>query len=160
MTVREAKFVDIPDIVKVMERAHQRSIYAETATFDEQEAKQMLARALQRHGHKNLGGSLVLVSQVNGEIRGFMLSVLDSVYPCLKELVATDLLFIIEKGAGPYDAAIMLKLLMSWAQSNERVIEVRLAVTSAINDHERTAKLYERLPVERCGAIFRRGYDR
>lgn len=160
MTVRDANFVDIPRIAELMALSHKRSIYAETATLDPIEAKQFAARALQRHGHQNNGGSLVLVSETGGELRGFMIGVLDSVYPCLKELMATDLLFVMNEDAEARDARDMLKRLIVWAEENPRVIEIHLGVTNAIGDWTRAAKLYRRLGLEQCGAMFRRGLER
>lgn len=160
MAVRDARFVDVPPIAKLLEEAHQRSIYAETATFDPVAAKQLAARSLQRHGHQNYGGSLVLVSEQDGAVEGFLIGMLDSVYPCLQELVATDLLFIMSERAAPRDASAMLKRLIAWAEDNPKVIEVRLGVTGAIGDWERTAKLYRRIGLESYGAIFKRGFER
>ena len=160
MTVREAKFVDVPAIARLMQDAHSRSIYAEVATFDLVEAKQLVVRALQRHGHQNNGGSLVLVSEKEGDVAGFIIGVLDNVYPCLKELVATDLLFIYSEDADGRDASRMIKQLIQWAEDNPKVIEIHLGVTSAINDWERTAKLYKRLGLEQCGAMFNKRITR
>jgi hypothetical protein len=158
--IRDAKFTDIPAIAQLMAEAHRRSIYAETATFDPVEAKQLCARALHRHGHTNNGGSLVLVSETDGEVRGFIIGLFDSVYPCLKEMMATDLLFIMAENASAHDAVKMVKRLVEWAESNPKVIEVHLGVTSAIGDWERKASLYERVGLTRCGAMFRREFDR
>lgn len=160
MPVRDAKFVDIPQVVRLLEESHKRSIYAEVATFDPEFAKQMLARALQRHGHQNNGGSLVLVSETDGKVQGFLIGILDNVYPCLNELMATDLLFIQSEDADARDAVVMLKQLIAWAENNPKVIEVHLGVTGAIGDWERTAKLYNRLGLQQCGAMFRRGFER
>lgn len=161
MSVRAAKFQDIPGIVAVMESAHKRSIYAETGTFDEAEAKHMVLQAIHRHGHENLGGSLVLVSEDDdGKVVGFIVGVLDVVYPGLKELMATDLLFIMDTGADPRDAASMLKQMTGWAQNNPKVIELHLGINNAIGNWERTAKLYQRLGLQQCGAMFRREFER
>lgn len=160
MAVRVAKFVDIPSIVELLRGAHQRSIYADKATFDEQEAKQLVARSIQRHGQTNLGGTLVLVSHTDDHVRGFIIGILDNVYPCLRELMATDLYFIFREDADGRDASVMVKQLIAWAQSNPKVIELHLGVTSAIGEWQRTAKLYERLGLEQCGAMFRRGFER
>lgn len=159
MSVREANFVDTAHLAELYEQAYRRSIYAEY-TFDTIEAKRLFARAIHRHGQMNNGASLVLVSERNGLIEGFLVGLLDSVYPCAKELMATDLLFLFSEGADPWDAKVMLKRLISWAEANPKVIEVRLGVTDAMGDYERTAKLYERLGLERAGALFRRGFSR
>lgn len=160
MAVRDARFVDTPRIAELIGEAHEKSIYAEVATFDLVEAKQLIARSLQRHGHMNYGGSLVLVSENGGTVEGFLLGIIDKVYPTLKELMATDLLFIVSKRADAHDAPKMLKRLIAWAEANPKVVEVRLGVTSAVGDWERAGKMYERLGLERCGAMFRRGFER
>lgn len=161
MAVREAKFQDVPGITRVTQAAHRRSIYAENCTFDEQGFKQLVLQSMHRHGHKNIGGSLVLVSEDDdGNVVGFLMGVLDCVYPGLKELMATDLLFIMEKGASPADAAKMLKQLVGWAEDNPKVVEVHLGVNNAIGNWERTAKLYNRLGLTQCGAMFRREFER
>lgn len=154
MTIRDARFVDIPSVTCLMAEAHQRSIYADTASFDPLEARQLFARALQRHGHTNNGGSLFLVSETDSAVEGFIIGLLDSVYPCLDRLMATDLLFIMSERADAKDAKEMLKRMIAWAESNPKVIEVHFGVTGAIGDWQRTAKLYERLGLTQCGAMF------
>jgi hypothetical protein len=159
MTTRAANFVDIPHVARLYAEAHARSVYAGTG-FDLIEAKQLFARALNRHGHMNIGGSLFLVSEADGEVRGFMIGILDPVYPCVKALMATDLLFVMGEGADPADARQMIRRLIAWAEANPKVVEVHLGVTNAIVDWQRTAKFYARLGLEQCGAMFRRGFDR
>lgn len=160
MTVRAAKFSDIPGVIKVMIDAHERSVYAQTAEFDREDAKQLMARSIQRHGHKNMGGTLVLVSETDGVIQGFMIAMLDQVYPCLKQMVATDLLFILTEQADARDARHMLKAIEEWAEANPKVIELRLGVMGAISDWERASKLYRRLGFEQCGGIFNKRFER
>lgn len=160
MTVRAANFQDIPQLACLMAEAHQRSVYAETAAFDLIEAKQLFARAIQRHGHQNNGGFLVLVSEKDGTAEGFIIALVDQVYPCLDKLMVTDFLFIMSERADGRDAREMLKQVMAWAEANPRVIEVHLGVTDAIGDWERTAKLYEHLGLERCGAMFHKRLQR
>lgn len=167
MSVRAAKFMDIPQMVLLLEEGYRRSIYADKATFDLLEAKRLLATAMQRHGHTNLGGSLVLVSERSGIVDGLIIGVLDNVYPCLKELVATDLLFFQSEDADPRDAVRMVKQLIAWAEANPKVIGLHLGVTDTISTTEtahvgweRTAKLYESIGLVRCGAMFRKEFDR
>lgn len=155
MTVRIAKFVDIPRIVAIYQDAHKKSVYADTATIDEVQAKQMAARSIQD------ARMLVLVSETEGRVEGFIIGVLDSVYPCSHELMATDLLFICTDSADARDAAKMAKLVIKWGEGNEKVIEARLGVTGAVGDWRRTSKLYEhQLGMEPYGAIFRRVFTR
>jgi len=151
-----ATFSDIPGVLDVMQRAHKRSIYADTATFDELAAKQLLLHSINRHGHTNLGGSLCFVSkQEDGAIAGFIIGYIDVVYPGLKEKMASDLLFICDEDAPAQDAGEMLRALLHWGRSAKGVIEIVLGVSGAIGDPERTGKLYERAGLTRCGTMYR-----
>lgn len=156
MAVREARFVDIPGIISVLKDAFERSIYADATTYDETQMKQILVQSIQRHGHKNYGGTLVLVSETEGEVRGVLVGLLDQVYPAVKALMATDIFFVMTEKADGRDAHAMLKQFMEWAEASPKVIEIHLGVTNAIGDWERTAKLYRRVGLEQCGAMFRR----
>ena len=161
MSVRIAKFADIPDIVGVMIDGWKRSRYRDDTTFDEIEAKQLLVRCIQRHGQQNYMGSLVLVSQnKSGELKGFIIGILDQVYPCLKELKVTDLVFIFKHGADPRDAREMLLRLTRWGERNPKVAEIMLGITDSIGDWKRVAAMYEQTNFEPCGALFRIGFDR
>lgn len=156
MTVRAARFVDIPAMIQVLGDAYARSIYAGKTTFDGEGTRQILARALHRHGHQNNGGSLIMVSEKDEQVEGLMIGILDQVYPVLKDLMVTDLLFVFSERADPRDAREMIRQLIAWGEQNPKVVEIHLGVTDAIGDWERTGKLYERLGLERSGAMFRR----
>ncbi|MCH8134802.1 MAG: hypothetical protein IIB77_02350 [Proteobacteria bacterium] len=157
MSVRAAKFVDIPRIAELGADAHKRSIYAQITTFDDVLAKQLCARSLQRHAQQNYGGTLFLVSETAGEVRGFIIALIDLVYPCFSGLVVTDLAFAFTENAEPRDAAKIILRVIRWAEANPKVIEVHLGVTDAIGgDWKRVGKLYERLGFEQCGGMFRK----
>lgn len=160
MSVRTAKFADIPRITDIMADAHRRSRDGDRTTFDEQQAKQLLARSIQRHGQTNYMGSLVLVSERGGVVRGFVIGILDQVYPCLKELKVTDLLFIFDEGAEPRDAGKMIAELTRWGRNNPRVIKVLLGITDDLVDWRRAGTLYERAGLEPCGGFYRIEFDR
>lgn len=154
MSVRAAKFTDIKAIIAMMERAHQASRYAEL-TFDKEAAQQLLVRSMQRHGHKNYGGALVLVSEKDGEITGFMVGFLDEVYPCLKELRATDLLFRVENDNSTRDSIQMIGRVINWAQSNPKVVDIVLGATDIMGEWDEIQRFYEGLGFEQCGGLFR-----
>ncbi len=158
MTIRTANFSDIPAMVKIMARDHQRSRYSH-CTFDEVEAKQLLVRSIQRHGHMNYMGSLVLVSETNGVVKGFVVGILDQLYPAIKELKATDLLILME-GTDPRDFPEVLARLCEWGGSNPKVVQVMLGITDALIDWELAKPYYERAGFRQCGGLFRLDFDR
>ena len=114
MSIRAARFTDIPRIVEIMEDAHERSRDVARTTFDEVDAKQLLLRSIQRHGHMNYMGSLVMVCEYNGIVRGFIIGIIDLVLPGLKEYKVTDLLFLVGQGAAPGDARDMVQAVIEW----------------------------------------------
>lgn len=157
MSVRAAKFEDIPAVAAIMRKAFYRSAYAEIATFDDIQAKQLCARSMQRHGQKNYGGTLFLVADGDSGVVGFIIAMVDLVYPTVVEYTVTDLMFIVDEGASPKDAPEMLRQVIAWAESNPKVIEVHLGVTDAVgSDWERVGKLYGRQGLEQCGGMFRK----
>ena len=160
MSIRAALFSDIPRIVEIMADAHKRSRDAARTTFDDVEAKQLLVRCIQRHGQSNYMGSLVLVSTHDDLVQGFVIGILDQVYPCLKELKVTDLLFIFSEGADPRDARKMVLALIEWGRDNPKVVKVLLGITDDVTDWTRVAKLYKGLGLEQCGGLFRIEFDR
>lgn len=161
MTVRAANFMDIPSIVAIMADGHARSRDADRTTFDEVEAKQLLLRSIQRHGQNNYMGSMVLISETDGVVKGFIVGILDQVYPCLKELKVTDLLFIFSEGADPRDAREMIRTLTVWGRHNPKVVKVLLGITDDVSDDwTRVAALYKSVGLEQCGGLFRIEFDR
>lgn len=161
MTFRVAKFADIPEIVDLMRDSHERSRYADRTTFDEVDAKQMLVRSMQRQDHKTYMGSMVLVSENSDGVNGFMLGIFDLVYPCLKELRATDLFFLMDTArADPRDAITMITHVKAWAYSNPKCIELVLGVTDAMGHWAKAGNLYEMCGLRQCGAMYRIEFDR
>ena len=161
MTVRVAKFVDIPAIVALGAVMHQNSIYGPISTYDKETAKQLCARSMQRHGHMNYGGTMFLVSETDGEVRGFIIGILDQVYPCVEDLSVTDLFFASTDDMKPRDAITMIKKIIAWGYDNPKVVEIHLGVTDAISgEWTRVGKLYEHLGLVQCGGMYRKIIDR
>lgn len=160
MSVRAANFSDIPQIVEIMRRGHARSRYAELAEFDSDEAKQLLVRSIQRHGHMNYMGTMVLVSESRDKLRGFIVGIIDQVYPAMTGFKITDLLILFEDGADPRDYPAMIDALMVWGQANPKVVEIMLGVTDAIIDWNRVTPIYTKAGLDQCGGLFRATFDR
>ena len=159
MTVRTANFADIPQIVDIMVASKLTSRDAAITTFDDVEAKQLLVRCIQRHGHMNYMGSMVLVSENAEGLTGFVIGIFDQVYPCIKELKATDLLFLVTPSIDPRDTRKMVVSLVRWAESNPKCIKIMLGATDDATHWEVVGKLYEHAGLEQCGGIYRKDID-
>ncbi len=162
MTIRKANFVDIPALIAIGADAHEKSIYGPITTYDKETAKQLCARSMQRHGQTNYGGTLFLVSETDGEVRGFIIALLDQVYPCVEELSVTDLIFTGTDEMDPRDVIRMVKKVIAWGVANLKVIEIHLGVTDAVKgkDWIRVGKMYEHLGLVQCGGMYRMIIDR
>ncbi len=162
MSVRKANFIDIPAMVAIGAEAHANSIYGPITTYDKETAKQLCARSMQRHGQMNYGATFVLVSVTDGEVRGFIIALLDQVYPCVEELTVTDLIFTGTDDMTPRDAITIIKKVIDWGKSNPKVVEIHLGVTDAMTgeDWTRVGKMYEHLGLVQCGGMYRMLIDR
>ena len=155
--IRDAKFSDVPRIAEILENAHRDSIYADRAAFDAKEAKALTVQALQRHGHKTAGGSLVLVAEKDGVVEGFIIGCLERVYHVLDKFLATDMWFFCTKKADARDPLRLLKAFVAWAESHPKVITIRMGITNAMGDDWRRAgKLYQRAGFVEAGAMYER----
>lgn len=154
--IRSAKYVDIPRLVEIIESQHGKTYYAHNTAIDPVMAKQFLVQCIQRHGHINYGGCLVLVSEKAGIVEGFIIGVLDQIYPVSPALRATDLFFLLTDQAPKTDAVKMIKRVVAWGESCPKVVEVFLGVSDVLGDWLNTAKLYETLGLHQCGGLFRR----
>jgi len=154
MTIRAAKFGDIPALAALMCEMHARSCYAGRAELDLKATKGLFFNAIQRHGGSVAGSTLANVAERDGTVEGFLIGVLDNCYHVLVELMATDLFTYVSERGDPRDAIRLLEAFMKWAKANPRVIEVRLGATNAIGDFERTAVLYKRIGLEQCGGLY------
>ena len=107
----------------------------------------------QRHGALSDGGTLVLVSECEGVIKGFVIGILDRVYHIGTKLMATDLFTFNSPDGDPRDGLRLIDGLIAWAESNH-VIEIKLGAVDAVGDFERTAKVFRRRGLKQSGVIY------
>ncbi len=150
--IRPATKEDLEGVVALLERSRRLSVYRDVAGLDTETVYKVLHGALHRQGDQNLGGSLFLVSEdANGRIDGCLIGVLVRLYGVLDGIMATDLVTVAEQ---PGVAMPMLRELVSWAEDNPAVDEIRLAATDALGDSDKTAALFQRLRLQPYGVIY------
>ena len=161
MTTRAARFVDIPRLTELAIETHARSVYAGRVALDLRRVKGILMTAMQRHGDQPAeSGMCVYVAETMGTIEGFIVGTLDRVYHVCETLEATDLFFIVSERGDPRHASQLLDEFLAWAKRNERVTDVRMGITGAIGDWQRTEALYKRKGLQHDGAIYSRSFQR
>lgn len=156
--IRAMNFSDIPCVVRLLKRAHRRSIYADATKVVENPLKQELMAAIRHHGHKSERGTLMMVSTSTSQgITGMLWGIQGEIYPGMTGRLVADRLLVMDTAADPHDARRLLKALMIWADQCPQVLEVCVGINDSIEANwESKGPLYERLGLTRCGALFRK----
>jgi len=155
MSVRRGKFTEIPRIAALLVEAHKLSRYEGTEVkVDVKYLKGLLMNAMQRHGGKNDGSTLVMVSEREGIVEGVIVGIVTRIQDMSDSLMVTDLFFYQSKRANPADARMLLQSVVEWGRAIPKVFEFTMGCTDVVGDYKRTAKLYERMGFVQRGAIF------
>lgn len=155
MTIREAKFTDIPNIARMLVDARDRSRYNGTKVkVDVQHTKDMLMGCIQRHGGTGEGATWVLVSEKDDVITGIMVGMACRIQEIMVQLYVTDILFYMAPDAPAMDAYKMIKGVVDWGNKLTKVFEFTFGATDVVSPYERTTVLFERLGFTRRGAIY------
>ncbi len=155
MTVRRAKYPDIPRIVELLCDGHKRSRYNGTkAGVDVLHMKALLIDSLQRHDSKGEGATHVLVSECDGVVEGIIIGVACRIQESLDMLYVSDLVFYQSEKAHPGDARLLMQGVVNWAKGMTKVFEITVAATDVIGDYERTAKLFQRMGMHQTGVLY------
>ncbi len=154
MSVRKAKFGDIPRVAALMREMYERSIYRDDCDFDEKATKALLVRGIQRHGGGQDGSSFVFVAERAGLVQGFIIAALSRLYGIGTKLSAADTHFYVCAGAHARDAFKLIRAYETWATENPEVIEINLCATDAVGDFQRTEKLYQRMGFKPFGIVM------
>ena len=156
MTVRLARFGDIPPMRALCAEMHARSRYADIAKMDESALRNILQSSVNAMGRR---AACWVSTDAGDKPTGFLVAVTDRVFGIAHELYATDVLFYVGSCGAARDAGNLLDAMLAWAETHPGVIETRLGVHDAIGDWERVGALYERKGMARNGAMYvkRRG---
>ena len=158
--IRPARFGDVPGIFALFQEMYRASPYVGQDAIDERHTKALIVSSIQRHGALSDGGTLVLVSECEGVIKGFVIGILDRVYHIGTKLMATDLFTFNSPDGDPRDGLRLIDGLIAWAESNPAVIEIKLGAVDAVGDFERTAKVFRRRGLKQSGVIYQRSIKR
>ncbi len=152
MTVRLAKFGDIPRLTELCVEMYGRSIYQDICAIDEKAAKAMFMRAIQRQGGKHEGSTLVPVAERDDVVEGFMVAVLTRIFGIGDALAASDTHFYVSSRAHARDAFLMIDAFEEWALPV--AVELDLCAIDGVGEYQRTEKLYKRKGYVPYGAIL------
>lgn len=157
MSIRPAKFADIPRLTELVKEGYERCKYKDLGAVDEKAAKGLFMHAIQRHGLQTEGGACVFVAERNGKVEGYIIGVLARVYHVGDHLEASDLHFFQSENGNPADAVRLFGAYIKWASGNKKVVIARNGATDIIDpDWSRAAKLFERAGFVQSGVIYER----
>lgn len=159
MTIRDAKFVDVPRIVALMREQHVLSRYRNTPVqVDEVWTRQFLTQSIMRHGNGQTGGTLVLVAERDGQIEGIFLGILDRILGIGSMLYGTDVFYYLTDKADPRDGLRMIDTFTAWCDGNPLVYEIVPGVTDVFGEEypEKVGRIYEAKGFRPCGRIYQR----
>lgn len=159
MAARRARFGDIPAIVELMQESHRRSKYRNRGAIVPKLAKSVLLNTIQRHGLTRVGGACVFVTENDGVLDGFIIGVLELVYSISDKLSANDLFFYVSERGLPQSAGHLLDAFIERNVGIDGLVQIQMGATDAIQDYERTAKLYRLKGFVQTGVIYEMRMD-
>ena len=160
MMLRAARTTDVFRLVELIEQQQSRSRYAGSVGVDAPYARKLLAQAIQRHGGRFDGASLVnVITDGEGVIQSFCVGVLNRVYMIGDLLCAQDMFLVATPEAPKMSGSRLLSAYVEWAITNPHVFEIQLSHTDAVPESDRIGAVYERMGFEKCGAVYRRGVE-
>lgn len=158
--IRAAKAGDIPALVKLMVEAHRNSARAEAGAVDEKAAKEILLAMIIRNGGRGINGTHCLVAERDGPVVGMLFGAKQRIQLIGDRWEATDVFFLMGKGATPFMAPAMMESFLAWARMDSRVHRAFLGATDQIGDWRKTAEMYQRCGFTQCGGFFEKTFDR
>jgi hypothetical protein len=157
MTLRPARFIDVPALVEMLCELHPQTIYAPFGDVDRDYARKLLAGMVHRHGGVHNGGTCVfVVEDREGVISGFVAGQLAPVYLVGTRLMAQDIFLIAKPTAPVLTGRALMQAYVEWAQSSPKVVEIFFSRLDVVDGSERIDAHYQRMGFEPCGAMFRR----
>lgn len=138
--IRRAESKDFDAIMALGRELHEK--IGGLPEIDDRGCRMLLAGSL---AHKR---RLILVSERNGVITGFMFCMVEELFYS-KAKYASDVILYANDG---FSGALMVRRFMRWAKTMS-VAQIQLGVSSGLNV-DRLERLYQKLGLAKAGALF------
>ncbi len=145
--IRPADASDIPALLELGIRALSETNHP--AKMDRSKTRKMIFQAIMMH--RKGGPVRVWVADVKEKVVGVFIGQIDALY-FAKEKYATDLIFYVLPRYRGHGIGLV-KEFMRWAQSDKKVVDITLQMSSGINI-EQTERLYKTLGFTRVGGCY------
>jgi len=146
---------DIPALIKLLEEAHQRSIYADVCGVDIGLATDLLSQGIWASKFDG-SNSFARVSETDGTVEGFILGMAVPLYLIGDKLMVSDLFWLCSERVDPKDPIKLMKSLIEWGEQLPDVVEIRCGATPVIQSPEKASRLLKHLGMEPYGEFFKK----
>ncbi len=148
--IRRANNRDIPQLMALAVRAHDRSIYRAKADMDVEHAKRVWAQAMA------MPNACIFVSDDANGLNGCIVGATSNLYEFLSVPLVMDQFFYVDEGAGASTALELMQAMWSWANEKFERFILRHAFVDAISGATDREWLMGRLGFRQSGHIYER----
>ena len=143
VTIREARFADIPEIIRLCGLALKESRYSPRFGMDKAALKRVALECIAQHSDKPGAGRVVVAD--NGEqLEAIFVGFVRPLYECLSALIASNLIWYAQPGCSARSAMGVLDHFTEWADRADYPVLHRYGVSDAITNHNAVGALLVR----------------
>ena len=153
MTVRLARFQDIPALVDLFQDGLARSKYADGLEMDVDQAKSLLLNCISAQTSEP-GLCVALVADGPDRLDGVFLGVCTALYEALPVRVASNVMWFVRPDADARAGVKLLTAFEAWAARSEGKTLVRVGLSDTMTDPKKVAPLLQRNGFRISGLIF------
>ena len=159
-TIRSARFVDTPGILRLFEQALSTSRYAAFTGMDQAHTKRVISESIQRQNAEPVPNAMIVLVADNGDsLEGIIIGAAMPLYHVLDATLVTDLIWYAPPEANSRTGLKLVRGLHKWAAKGKGAVVVRHGMTDAIGDPDRTSAVFRAAGFRRAGVIYEKEID-
>ncbi|UWQ30267.1 hypothetical protein [Leisingera sp. M523] len=143
VTIRAARFADIPEITRLCRLALEKSHYCPRFGLDKDALKRVALECIGQHSNKP-GSGRIVVADNGDQLEALFVGFVRPLYECLSALIASNLIWYAQPGASARSAMGVLDHFTEWADRADYPVLHRYGVSDAITNHNAVGALLTR----------------
>lgn len=151
--IRQARFVDIPEMLRLANEARLVSRFSELCDIDIEAFKAVALEVIGQQADKP-GCGVVYVADNGDGLEGMIVGMVRRLYECLTIYVASDLIWYTDDRADTSTALRLARHFHEWASQVDGSIIIRHGITDSIIKPERVAKAFEGMGFRQSGVFY------
>lgn len=158
VTIRAARFSDIPEITRLCGLALEQSHYSPRLGLDKSALKRVALECIAQHSDKP-GSGRVVVADNGDHLEAIFAGFVRPLYECLSALIASNLIWYAQPGASARSAMGVLDHFTKWADRADYPVLHRYGVSDAIVNHNAVgALLIRKRGFQLAGSFYEKGF--